>query len=102
MSIHCLEHDDEGKLFSTGGLKVAKTSITASITAKPRYFSFGKDSVIDIKIQRSILQSVTGEDPYLDHDTAINRAASLWKGWYLRKATDSRQFVLNFLSDVAH
>jgi hypothetical protein len=32
-------------------------------------FSFGTDVIIDIKIQMSILGSVTGEDPYLDGDT---------------------------------
>ena len=48
----------------------------------------------------SILRSVTGKDPYLDQETAINRG-SLWKGWYLNKARDSRQFVLHHLPVIA-
>jgi hypothetical protein len=81
---------------TTGDLKATKTSVTT----QPRYFSFGTDAIIDIKIQMSILQSVTGEDPYLDRDTAMKRA-SLWKGWYLQAANNSRQFVMHHLPTIA-
>ena len=83
LNIHCLEHGQRELFFMTGDLKAAETTVTAV----PRYFSFGQD-VIDIKLQMSILWSVTGEDPYLDRETAINRG-SLWKGWYLNKARES-------------
>jgi hypothetical protein len=95
LNIHCLEHGQRESSFTTGDLKAAETTVTAV----PRYFSFGAD-VIDIKIQMSILRSVTGKDPYLDRETAINRG-SLWKGWYLNKARDSRQFVLHHLPVIA-
>jgi hypothetical protein len=95
LNIHCLEHGQRELFFTTGDLKAAETTVTAV----PRYFSFGQD-VIDIKLQMSILRSVTGEDPYLDRETAINRG-SLWKGWYLNKARESRQFVLHHLPIIA-
>jgi hypothetical protein len=61
LNIHCLEHGERDLFLTTGDLKSAETTVTAV----PRYFSFGAD-VVDIKIQMSILRSVTGEDPYLD------------------------------------
>jgi hypothetical protein len=75
LRIHCLEHGQGKSFLTTGDLKATKTSVTAM----PRYFSFGTD-VINIKIQMSIMRSVTGQqDRSLDHDTSINRG-SLWKG----------------------
>ena len=70
-----------------------------SVTAKPRYFSSGAH-VIDIKTQMSILQSVTGKDPYLDPVIATSRA-SLWKGWYSKQAIDSRKFIRDHLPAIA-
>jgi hypothetical protein len=95
LSIHCLQHGKGEPFSTTGDLKATK----ASVIQIPRYFSFGTD-VIDIKIQMSILRSVTGKDPNLDPATAIKRA-SLWKGWYLRTPNNSRQFVLQHLPAIA-
>jgi hypothetical protein len=74
LNIHFLEHSQREPFLTTGDLKTAGTTATAV----PRYFSFGAD-VVDIKMHVSILRSVTGEDPYLDQETAFNRS-SLWEG----------------------
>jgi hypothetical protein len=96
LNIHCLEHGQHNSFLTTGDLKAAETAVTAAV---PRYFSFGAD-VVDIKMQMPILRSDTGEYPYLDRETAINRG-SLWKGWYLNKSRDSRQFLLHHLPAIA-
>jgi hypothetical protein len=51
LSIHCLEHGNKESFSTTGDSKATKTSVTA----QPRYFSFGTDVIIDLKIQMSIL-----------------------------------------------
>jgi hypothetical protein len=60
LNILCLEHGQRKPFLTMGDLKAAET-----VTAVPRYFTFGAD-VVDIEMQMLILRSVTGEDTYFD------------------------------------
>jgi hypothetical protein len=95
LGIHCLEHGQTQPFSTAGDLNAKKTYVNA----RPRYFSVGKD-VIEIKIQISILRSVTGEDQSLNSDTARDRG-SIWKGWYSKYPIESRKFRLSHLPAIA-
>jgi hypothetical protein len=95
LGIHCPEHGQCQPFSTAGDLNAKRTSVNV----KPRYFSVGKD-VIEIKIQMSILRSVTAEDQSLNRDTARVRG-SIWKGWYLKHPIESRKFRLSHLPGIA-
>eukprot|EP00978_Attheya_sp_CCMP212_P009107 scaffold21443_cov53-Attheya_sp.AAC.2 len=85
------KHGDK-ELLATGSLPLSN----ALIMFQPRYFSFGKPKIGDIKAQLYFVRAVQGRLDRLDAKTSKRRQKN-WHGFYTKDPKHTKSFCINDL-----